>query len=296
MRTLALETSDGRPLVTCRLADRPLARMRGLLGRRELGPAEGIVLHPASAVHTAFMRFPVDIVFLDHALRVQRIERGLRPWHTAGRRRTTAVMELAAGECDRQGLAVGDRLVARLLPPVQATGHGRGRVAARWLAALLAAVALGHAGVTAAGLLAAFATAVLVVLAQIDAVSRRLPNRIVLPSAAAALAWRLATAPEHWAVWLAASLGAGTAFVLVSLAFPRALGMGDAKLVFLLGAVLGMQTVAGLLVGFLAAGVAGLVLVARFGRAGLGRPLPLGPFLAVGAIVLLLALPPSSFA
>jgi uncharacterized protein len=295
MRTIAIETSDGRPLAICGLADRSLARMRGLLGRRGLGPGEGIVLHPASTIHTAFMRFAIDVVFVDHALRVQRIERSLPPWHAASRRRTAAVIELAAGECDRESIAVGDRLVARLLP-AEATSRPRGRGAVGSLAAVLAVAALVHAGATAAGLLAAVACAVLVVLGYVDAVSRRLPNRIVLPAAAAALAWRLATAPEHWRVWLAASLGAGVAFVAVSLAFPAALGMGDAKLVFLLGAALGAQTLPALLLGFLAAGLAGVALVARHGRAGLARPLPLGPFLAVAAIALLLALPPGSLA
>lgn len=94
------------------LADTVPARLRGLLGRRSLPQGEGILLRPAGSIHTAFMRFPIDAVFLDRELTVLGIERQLRPWRLAARRRARAVLELAAGEADRVGLAPGDRLVA----------------------------------------------------------------------------------------------------------------------------------------------------------------------------------------
>ena len=108
-----LTRQDGR--VVCEqllVATRPLRRMRGLLGRASLPPGEGILLRPAGSVHTFFMRFPIDVVFLDREDVVVGIERSLAPWKTAGRRGAKAVVELAAGECDRRGLEVGDRLVA----------------------------------------------------------------------------------------------------------------------------------------------------------------------------------------
>jgi uncharacterized protein len=92
------------------VATRPFARMRGLLGRRSLDGDEGILLRPAGSVHTFFMRFPIDVVFLDRELRVVGIEPELRPWRTAGRRGAKAVVELAAGECARRDVVVGDRL------------------------------------------------------------------------------------------------------------------------------------------------------------------------------------------
>jgi uncharacterized protein len=95
----------------CVVADTALARMRGLLGRRSLPSGEGILLRPASSVHTAFMRFPIDAVFLDPDLRVLKIAADLRPWRTAARRRAHAVLELPAGESERRGLRPGDRLV-----------------------------------------------------------------------------------------------------------------------------------------------------------------------------------------
>jgi uncharacterized protein len=86
--------------------------MRGLLGRRELPSGEGILLKPASSVHMAFMRFPIDAVFLDRELRIVKIAAGLRPWRAAGARRSKSVLELAAGEAARRRIKVGDRLVA----------------------------------------------------------------------------------------------------------------------------------------------------------------------------------------
>ena len=93
------------------MATRPFARMKGLLGRRSLGHDEGILLRPAGSVHTFFMRFAIDAVFLDPDLVVVGIEPQLRPWRTAGRRGAKSVVELASGESARRGLAVGDRLV-----------------------------------------------------------------------------------------------------------------------------------------------------------------------------------------
>ena len=94
----------------CTLADRPLARLRGLLGREGLDSGEGLMLRPASAVHTFFMRFPIDVVFLDRALVVLGIADDVDPWRAASRRGAKAVLELPAGESSRRGLTVGDQL------------------------------------------------------------------------------------------------------------------------------------------------------------------------------------------
>lgn len=113
MAEIALRREDGSVVCErCVLADTALARMRGLLGRRELPSGEGILLRPASSVHMAFMRFPIDAVFLDRDLRVVKVAADLRPWRAAGSRRAKAVLEIPAGEAGRRGLTVGDRLVA----------------------------------------------------------------------------------------------------------------------------------------------------------------------------------------
>ena len=92
------------------IADRPLRRMKGLIGRRELPSGEGLLLRPAPAIHTAFMRISIDALFLDADLQVIRIAEHLRPWRTAGKRRAWAVLEIAAGDAARRGVAIGDRL------------------------------------------------------------------------------------------------------------------------------------------------------------------------------------------
>jgi len=86
--------------------------MRGLLGRSDLPRGEGILLRPAGSIHTFFMRFPIDAVFLDREQVVIGIENALPPWRTAKRKGAKAVLELAEGEAARRGLAVGDALVS----------------------------------------------------------------------------------------------------------------------------------------------------------------------------------------
>ncbi|MGL6278932.1 MAG: DUF192 domain-containing protein [Gaiella sp.] len=92
------------------VADTATRRLRGLLGRSALAPGEGMLLRPAWSIHTMFMRFPIDVVFLDPEQIVIRIEPGLSPFRTASCRGAREVVELAAGECERRGLTLGDRV------------------------------------------------------------------------------------------------------------------------------------------------------------------------------------------
>jgi uncharacterized membrane protein (UPF0127 family) len=85
--------------------------MRGLLGRRDLPQGEGILLRPAGSIHTFFMRFPIDAVFLSESGVVLSVTAGVRPWRIAGCKRSRSVLELAAGESERRGLEVGQTLV-----------------------------------------------------------------------------------------------------------------------------------------------------------------------------------------
>ena len=113
MEEIALRREDGSIMCErCVLADTALARMRGLLGRRDLPSGEGILLKPASSVHMAFMRFPIDAVFLDRDLCIVKVASDLRPWRAAGSRGAKSVLEIPAGEAGRRGLSVGDRLIA----------------------------------------------------------------------------------------------------------------------------------------------------------------------------------------
>jgi uncharacterized membrane protein (UPF0127 family) len=107
-----LRVSDDERVVcgSCVVADRPLRRMRGLLGRSGLQEDEGLLLRPAPSIHTWFMRFPIDAVFLDRELRVIDTASEVRPWRFASRRGARAVLELSAGEAARRGIRAGMRL------------------------------------------------------------------------------------------------------------------------------------------------------------------------------------------
>ena len=123
---IALANDDGNVVCErCLLAETPLARLRGLLGRSDLPAGEGLLLRPAGSIHTAFMRFPIDAVFLDRADRVLKVAHELPPWRMAGCRGARAVLELPAGEAAKQGLRAGVSLtqVWHTVPRAARTGR-----------------------------------------------------------------------------------------------------------------------------------------------------------------------------
>jgi len=153
------------------------------------------------------------------------------------------------------------------------------------------AVALRY-GSEPAGAVAAAAAIVLVVLAAIDLEQRRVPNAIVVPAAVLVLAGRIATDSHRAWIWAAAAFGAALAFFLLAVAYPPGLGMGDVKLVVLIGATLGSAVVVGLLLGTLTAGLTGAALLARHGSAARRRSLAYAPFLCFGALITLFFIRP----
>ena len=83
-------------------------RRRGLLGRSTMDPTEALIISPCFAIHTAFMRFAIDVIFVDARGRVLKIVRELPPWRMAMAPRAHAVIELAAGSLKLRDLKVGD--------------------------------------------------------------------------------------------------------------------------------------------------------------------------------------------
>jgi hypothetical protein len=94
-----VEESQGRVLARrVQEAHRLGQRLRGLLGREGLAPDEGLWLKPCRQVHTWFMCFAIDVVFLDAALEVVAVCRNLPPWRLSPfHRRARSCLELAAG-------------------------------------------------------------------------------------------------------------------------------------------------------------------------------------------------------
>ena len=79
------------------LADTRASRRRGLLGRDSLDEGEALMLSPCTAIHTFFMRFTIDVIFVDRDSRVVRTVSRMRPWRIAMAWRARSVIELPAG-------------------------------------------------------------------------------------------------------------------------------------------------------------------------------------------------------
>jgi leader peptidase (prepilin peptidase) / N-methyltransferase len=152
----------------------------------------------------------------------------------------------------------------------------------------LVGLALLRFGASGHFVVAGFFIASLCVLSAVDIAERRLPNRIVLPSAAAVLLAQIALSPDRALEWILAAIGAALILLVPLLIRPAGLGMGDVKLALLLGAALGSAVITALFLGFLAAAAYALVLLARHGLVARRRTIPLGPFLAFGGIAALL--------
>jgi prepilin signal peptidase PulO-like enzyme (type II secretory pathway) len=175
--------------------------------------------------------------------------------------------------------AAARRPLAELLP----TGTLRVLVAVAMAAAVIASFS--HFGLTGHALLGAVLAPALIVLAVIDAKHRLLPNVIVLPTTLAVGVIVAASAPGSFLGHLAVAAAAGGFFFAFSAFFPGALGMGDAKLVFLLGLALGSKALGALILAFLGLLVAALYVIAKRGAAARKETIPFGPFLALGGLL-----------
>jgi leader peptidase (prepilin peptidase)/N-methyltransferase len=153
------------------------------------------------------------------------------------------------------------------------------------VAFVLAATCFLHFGVTAHGFISALFVIVLTVLSAIDIERGILPNRIVLPATAVVLILQLAFFPDQAVEWIVSSLGAALFFLVAFLTYRAGLGLGDVKFALLLGAGLGKGVVLGIFVGMFAAGIAGLVIIGTQGLEARKQTIPLGPFLAFGAVI-----------
>jgi uncharacterized protein len=117
-REARIEFDGGVVCERCVVADSFRLRLRGLLGRRSLGSDEGLLLVKSPSIHTTFMRFPIDVLFLDRELGVIAVKEGLKPWRIAGRWKAKHILELRSGEAARRGVGPGARL--RLIEPASA--------------------------------------------------------------------------------------------------------------------------------------------------------------------------------
>jgi leader peptidase (prepilin peptidase)/N-methyltransferase len=124
----------------------------------------------------------------------------------------------------------------------------------------------------------------LVTVAAIDAEHRIIPNRVLAPSAVAALAlWALAD-PGRLPENLIAAAAAGGFLLIAALAYPAGMGMGDVKLAAVMGLYLGASVAPALFIGFAAGSLVGIGIVLARGSSARKQAIPFGPFLALGGI------------
>jgi leader peptidase (prepilin peptidase)/N-methyltransferase len=118
-----------------------------------------------------------------------------------------------------------------------------------------------------------------------DLERRVIPNAVLLAGALAAAGIAAATDPSSLAERGIAALAAGGFLFCVALAYPRGMGMGDVKLVAVMGLYLGRSVAPAVLIGFAAGAIVGLVMIARRGATARKQAIPFGPFLALGGVI-----------
>jgi leader peptidase (prepilin peptidase)/N-methyltransferase len=133
--------------------------------------------------------------------------------------------------------------------------------------------------------------AVLIAVAGIDLEHRIVPNKILVPAAVYGVIAGAIVMTGDLPELLIAGAGAFLAMLLIALAYPRGMGMGDVKLAGVMGLYLGLSVIPALFIGFLSGTVVGVGMLAREGKGARKKGVPFAPFLALGGIVALIAGP-----
>ena len=133
--------------------------------------------------------------------------------------------------------------------------------------------------------------AMLIAVAGIDLEHRIVPNKILAPAAAWAIVGAAVIRTEDLPELLIAGAAAFVVLLMAALVYPAGMGMGDVKLVGVMGLYLGSAVAPAMLIGFLAGSLTGLAMIARHGKAARKMGVPFAPFLALGGLVGLLVGP-----
>jgi leader peptidase (prepilin peptidase) / N-methyltransferase len=131
--------------------------------------------------------------------------------------------------------------------------------------------------------------AMLAAITLTDLERRVIPNVILLAGAAAAVVLVAATDPSSFPERLISAAAAGGLLLVIGLAYPRGMGMGDVKLATVMGLYLGSAVAPALLIAVLAGSLVGVAVMLKRGAAARKVAVPFGPFLALGGVVALLA-------
>ena len=106
------------------VADTSAKRRVGLLKHERLEPGEGLWIVPCESVHTFFMKFPIDLVYLDRKRKVRKVRHAVPPWRLSACLLAHSVLELPAGTAEHSGTKPGDELSIEKLPPEGDPGAG----------------------------------------------------------------------------------------------------------------------------------------------------------------------------
>ncbi len=92
------------------------SRRKGLLSQVSLPASTAMIIAPTNAIHTFFMKFPIDIAFVSKSGRVLKIRSSVPAWRMTASWRAFAVLEMAAGSLDSSDTKVGDQLIVSSAP------------------------------------------------------------------------------------------------------------------------------------------------------------------------------------
>lgn len=92
------------------VADSGPKRSKGLLGRKGLAPGTGLWIIPCEAVHTFWMQFPIDLVYLDRSYRIRKLKSSVGPWRLSACLSAHSILELAPGTIRETRAELGDIL------------------------------------------------------------------------------------------------------------------------------------------------------------------------------------------
>jgi uncharacterized membrane protein (UPF0127 family) len=110
-RLQVANTTRGTVLATSlEVADSGPKRNKGLLGRKGLEPGEGLWIVPCESVHTFFMQFPIDLVYLDRKNRIRKVRSAVGPWRLSACLSAHSILELPAGTVRSTQTERGDTL------------------------------------------------------------------------------------------------------------------------------------------------------------------------------------------
>ena len=92
------------------VADTSAKRRTGLLKHSRLEPGDGLWIVPCESVHTFFMKFPIDLVYLDKTRKVRKVRKAVPAWRLSACFSAHSILELPAGTIEESKTAVGDEL------------------------------------------------------------------------------------------------------------------------------------------------------------------------------------------